>query len=129
MSDVLSDQVRFDNFLIFIKTLLLGSGDNSTNLSVMSSNYISHNGGGILPFYFYFYLGFVGVFFSSVLLSLYLNRFLFVSDKTGGLTKCLLILIVCTSFRWYLYSPLMLLRGAFFFSVIYCLLSFYVKKL
>jgi hypothetical protein len=114
-----SDRI-IDLFFSFLKSLVLGGGTGSdASLPAVSVKYVSHDGGGILPFYFYFYLGIIGIFISSIIVGTYFNTFLKVNGKSSGLTKCLMVLITSTVFRWYLYSPLMLLRGAMFMVIAY----------
>lgn len=96
-----------------------GAFISDSNLSVYTVNYHKHYGGGLLPTYMYFYLGYIGVFLISLWVALYLRRTML--NKTGGLGKSLAIYFVCTAPRWYLYSPSQLFRGTLLFILIFAL--------
>lgn len=117
---LLSDSKIMELFFSFLKSLFIGGASGTdASLPAVSAKYTVHQGGGLLPFYFYFYLGGVGIVISSVIVGLYLNGFLKLGERSNGLAKCVMVLVACTVFRWYLYSPLMLLRGALFMIFAY----------
>lgn len=92
---------------------------NDSNLSVYTVSYHKHYGGGLLPTYMYFYLGYLGVILISLWIVWYLRRIMF--GKTSGLGKSLAIYFVCTVPRWYLYSPSQLFRGTLLFILVFAL--------
>lgn len=110
-------------FIEFLKSIFIGSNPDLL-LTSLSENYVLHYGGGILPFYFYFYLGAIGVFLSGLLVALYLNIVVKLKEDTSGYLKCLSVWVVCTTFRWYLYTPIPLLRGVIFLTIVYYSFSY-----
>lgn len=118
--DVVTDDKVRDLFFSFLKSLVIGGGGGTeASLPVVTKEFFNHDGGGILPFYFYFYLGVIGIVLSGLIVGIFVNGFLKIGEKSSGLAKCLMVLISSTIFRWYLYSPLMLLRGAMFMAIAY----------
>lgn len=88
-----------------------GSFVHNSNLAVYTRSTWVHYGGGILPYFAWFYLGIFGI----LILGLYM-RFLFkIINKSnafsGGLIRCVAIYVCATTIRWYLYSPSQLFRG------------------
>ena len=113
-----TDGEIFNFFIEFLKSIFLGTKDEYL-LTSMSRDMIYQQGGGIIPFFFYFYLGIFGVVLSAYLVSYYLNMGERVSKLNTGFKKCLIIYVFSTTFRWYLYTPLILLRGVFFLFLAY----------
>ena len=112
---------RFDLFLQFIKSCFLGSSVvKNSSLSLYTHSVYAHDYGGVLPFYFFFYLGYFGVtliaFYVNILLNSIQNR---INSSGNRLQKGLIVYIVSTMPRWYLYGPLPLFRGILLFSVLY----------
>jgi len=73
----------------------------------------------LMPFYFYFYLGSFGVLVAASLVAFYLNIIIGLDDLSSGFKKCLVIWVSSTVFRWYLYTPIGLLRGVIFLTIAY----------
>jgi hypothetical protein len=105
-------------FWAFVKSIIVGT-DPDMLLTSISSEYVAHYGGGLAPFYFYFYLGVVGIFFIAGITAFYLNIVNNLKSESSGFLKCLSVWIVSTAFRWYLYTPLPLLRGVLFLTIVY----------
>lgn len=105
-------------FWEFVKSIFIGTNPDML-LTSISSEYVFHYGGGLTPFYFYFYLGIMGVMFAACLVAFYLNIVINLTENSSGYLKCLSIWIVSTTFRWYLYSPIGLLRGVLFLTIAY----------
>lgn len=102
----------------FVKSVFIG-GDPDKHLAAISSVYVDHSMGGVMPFYFFFYLGVLGIIISASLVAFYLNIVRNLSEANSGFIKCLAIWTVSTTFRWYLYTPLPLLRGVIFLAIAY----------
>ncbi|MDR1522232.1 MAG: hypothetical protein LBS28_05220 [Streptococcaceae bacterium] len=102
----------------YIKTLIVGSNNNfSFGLAAFLRNCNHYNHGGtILPFYFNFFLGYVGVIFLALLLNLYINL---MNKFDSSLGKIISIYVLISSFRWYLYSPQPLFRGVCLLCIVY----------
>lgn len=113
-------------FWEFLKSIVVG-GNPDYVLTSITRESLYHQGGGVIPFYFYFYLGIVGVFLSACLVAYYINLGVRASTFKSGFKKCLLVWVVSTGFRWYLYTPLLLLRGVLFLAIAYYGLSYFHK--
>ena len=89
-----------------------------SNLPIITRQYFVHYYGGVLPFYFYFYLGVFGI----VLISFYI-MLLFIAIKKGvtnnGYWKGLAVYVTSTSLRWFIYSPAQITRGIMIYSILY----------
>lgn len=108
---VVDINIRLDSFLEFIKSILIGSNNLISNVTLfISKNYFINGGGGLLPFHFYFWLGWLGVIVISSIVAFLFNRYNYVSGN--NLKKLFYIAIVLRTPAWYLYSPINLFRGA-----------------
>ncbi len=105
-------------FVDFLKSIFIG-GNPDMHLTAVSATYVDHSMGGVMPFFFYFYLGLFGVLISAFIVGGYLNVVNGLTNLASGYVKCLSIWVVCTTFRWYLYTPLPLLRGVLFLTIAY----------
>lgn len=113
-------------FLDFIKSIFVGSGSNPDSvLPQFSLDYVTHYFGGLLPFYLYFYLGSFGILLAALLLAFYLNILISLTISLSNFWKCIMVWIVSTTFRWYLYSPLPLLRGVLLFVIVYYVFAYF----
>ncbi len=116
----------------YVSSLILGGSVPNSNLADHTRPFVAHYGGGVLPLYAFFYLGWIGVFIIGWVLSRWLRTMeKSVGKKGTGLEKCLSIYIVASTFRWYLYSPSNLLRGASIFALCYaaCYVFHIVSKI
>ncbi len=94
-----------------------GSFVGDSNLSEFTHQFFTHYYGGLLPYYFHFYVGYLGVVLIAFYV-VYLQRILLLSQKKG-ITKCLAVYFVCSVSRWYLYSPSSIIRGLMLWSLMY----------
>lgn len=104
----------------FLKAIFLGGyGTPENSVAHLTVKYYAHYYGGVLPFFFYFYMGWSGV----AIIVLYVNAIIRLLAKAfkkpTGLKKCLLVYFVASAFRWYLYSPIQLTRGMLLMAVLY----------
>lgn len=106
----------------YILYLIGGSSVPDVNLSVLSAQFNYHCGGGWLPYYFYFWLGYVGVILCGAALAMAVNITTELKEKKF-FTNYLALYIVATCPRWYLYSPASLTRGILVYAVLYYLLK------
>ena len=118
------DRLMF--FVHFLGSLVAGSlyPYEEANIAVYthSLGYV-HSYGTFLPLLAYFYLGYFGLIVISYLLVRFLNR---QSLANNFLAEVFIVYFCATFFRWYLYSPVMLLRGLFFISIIYLIIRPFV---
>ena len=120
--DLLNNVDISDRLYLFFKWVLSiflgGSNVVDSNLSMYSREYYVHWFGGVLPFYSFFYLGYLGVF----LLIIYI-KFIFkiISNNVRSKTmfKIIAIYLTATTFRWYLYSPSQLFRGLLLLLIVF----------
>lgn len=109
----------------FLKSIIIGSGDNPDSvLPTVTHEYVTHYNGGILPFYLYFYLGAFGILLVAILTSFYINMIISLVAHSSSIKKCITVWIASTTFRWYLYGPLPLLRGVLLLVLCYYLFAY-----
>ena len=109
----------------FVKSIFVGNSSCPDSvLGSVTYDYVSHWYGGILPFYFYFYFGPVGILLASIFVAFYLNLVITVNQMSSEYRKFIVVWVVCTVFRWYLYTPLVLLRGVLIASIVFILFRF-----
>lgn len=121
--------VRLSVFINFIKSIFFGHYSSSKgNLSTITRQYYVHYNGGILPFYFYFYLGWFGVFLIAIYMVGLFNKFSCILDGESGLKKCLCLYLVISTFRWYLYSPIQITRGILIFIICFLFSDLFLHR-
>lgn len=124
--DIIPDSERFYQFLFFIKSIFLGYGDRIDLFpSYITTNYVANYGGSFIPHFFYYYIGTPGIILGALLVSFYLNIIRKFCLYSSPYIKCVIILVVCTVFRWYLYTPMPLLRSVLFINLIILLCNIY----
>jgi hypothetical protein len=121
---------RFQLLLQYILSMFLGGSLVPNNsLPAYSLKSFTHYGGGVFPYYFKFYLGWIGVFLCPLLIYFYtklINELKIGSVK--GLSLCLAVYVASTVFRWYLYTPTIILRGVVLLAVTYYI-AYLISKL
>ena len=109
----LSERIRlFGNFVL---SVILGSSVADSNLVQYVKQYYQHSNGGWLQMFFYFWFGWYGLLVIAGLIVFYLK--VIINQAGKGYRYLLAIYIVSTVPRWYLYTPLHLLRGVLLFSI------------
>ena len=116
--DLLSIWERLWLFIKYLAYIFAGSAVPDVNLALLALEVGWHGGGGWLPVYFYFWLGFPGVIASGALLGWLVNKVSNLNRKRGYLNY-LALYLVATSPRWYLYSPAPLTRGVLMYTLAY----------
>lgn len=119
VQEVTSLLERSNLFLSFVKSIFLGGGVENCILPYYTNQFYLNYGGGILPLYFKFYLGWPGVIFSGILIALIVRVVNKIEEGAKAFQVVFAIFIVTMVFRWYLYTPLILFRGVIFLGVIY----------
>jgi hypothetical protein len=104
----------FSNWVLSI--FLGGSLVPDSNLSSISRQYFLHYFGGLLPFHFYYYLGFLGIFGICGYIAALIKV---ISSRNKSLYSIILIYISASCFRWYLYSPSPIFRGIFLIILVF----------
>jgi hypothetical protein len=111
---------QFKDFLV--SQFVLGTVGES--LDAISLRHYYHAHGGVLPIYLYYYLGWLGVSISGIVVGLYLRFMSLTKHKKSELKNIVAIYITSTVPRWYLYSPNQLIRGVMIMSLMYLAYSF-----
>lgn len=109
-SEVYDLGFRLKSFVAFIIAIILGGNTEITNLSNVTpiSSKINLNlGGGLMPTYFYFWLGWSGVVLSGFFLAKILNKGIHAKNRLAFLS---FVTMIAGTTTWYLYSPLQLFR-------------------
>lgn len=116
--------VRIKSFLQFILSIFIGSGRSIValgNVPTLTSKYFLHYNGGLMPMYFYFWGGWIGVLASGALLAFIINKASESESSFSGLFICLSAAMV---FRWYVYNPILLFRlSLLIFMIVYLMLA------
>lgn len=113
---------RLRLFTIYIASVFVGSGvfSSEANLAALVINEGLYScGGGTLPSYGYFYLGYAGVLLLGILVCIYIGFMLKDPKESTGLKQCICVYIFSTMTDWYLYSPAPLIRGIMLLSILY----------
>jgi len=113
---------RWILFVKFIMTIFAGSSAVGLDSNLVWLGYWEYpyaTGGGILPYYGFFYLGYIGVALLGIVVAKYISMIAGVADETNDLKKCISVYIACTVANWYLYTPLPLFRGVLLLSLVY----------
>lgn len=120
IDDIYSRSEKLDYFKDFIISIFLGNSYNpSAFLANVSKQYLHNSAGGMMPYFFFFYLGHWGIIIPALMLKFYLSKIINLYKKNTGYIKCISVFVVTHTFRWYLYTPLGLLRGVLFLSIVY----------
>lgn len=108
--------IRIKSFLSFLKSIVLGSKDVISNVTLfVSDNYYLNGGGGVLPSHFYFWLGWSGVILISIIVILIFNK---MDECRSDISKLVILSIILRSPSWYLYTPTNLFRSAIFMTIV-----------
>lgn len=97
------------NFLVTMGSYITGMATDQ-KLQELTHKYFAHWWGGFLPFTFYYWFGYIGVVFSSILTWFYLS--IFTKKIKYNLVKIIGVYVAITVPRWYLYEPSNLIRGS-----------------
>lgn len=119
VKEMLSEAEQFNLFIQFILSIIFGGKIKNSSLPIYTRSFYLHYNGGIIPYYFYFYLGWVGVILSALILMLYTNYINNNSSNKSGFNSCLTVYFTTTVFRWYLYTPVIILRGTILLGIVY----------
>ena len=125
-----STSVKMGVFSNFLKSIILGGyGTAENSVAHLTANFYAHYNGGVLPFFFYFFMGWPGVILIALYVSIFVRQLTKIPADTTGLKKCLLIYFVTSAFRWYLYSPIQLTRGVLLMVLAFVLSDLGIKAL
>ena len=115
-----SDRAHY--FMMYLLSILFGGSVPESNLSLVTREYYAHCFGGVLPYYFYYYFGFIGVLIIAAyvfwLMSMIVRR-----GNNSSLWRCIGIYVAATTFRWYIYSPSQITRGALILTILFVILK------
>lgn len=112
---------RLKLFFKFILSMIFGGSlIKDSSLPNYTRQYFEHWYGGVLPFYAYFYIGYLGIIIITIYISTILKKLL-TNIKNKDFNKLALIYISATIPRWYLYSPSNIFRGILLLCLCYYL--------
>lgn len=115
---------RLHLFFRWILSIVGGGAVADSNLAEYIRIYFFHYGGGVLPFFAYFYLGVAGIMFLVLYLRILFKRIAAITSKSSSYWRCVAVYLASTTFRWYLYSPSQLFRGVLLLSLVYLFLNY-----
>lgn len=117
-SKLYESDFRMQSFFSFLRRIFNGGNWNGAEKALVtriSNQYFTNVGGGILPTHFYFWLGLVGAVCAFIFLTFIIRKIYYQKNQYFYL---MMLFIVATSPRWYLYTPLNFFRGPIFFNLI-----------
>ena len=126
VAHMLSSSERFFWFLQFLLSMIELNTQNIDISVFISNQYYLNYGGGLITSWFYFWLGYLGVIGISLFVVYVITLTL---DRINLFSTMIILLIVSTSPRWYLYSPNHLIRGIFLMILFYGIVSVYFKHI
>lgn len=117
--DIDSIMNKIGLFLKFILSIFLGSSSvKNSFLAEYTRKYYYHWYGGIYPYVFYFYLGWIGTIVSSFFAGKIINTIYSIDCEFKSYYKLLKIYMIAILPRWYMYSPQILFRGILLFTIV-----------
>ncbi len=122
-ADMSSLSERLTLFLRYLLYIVAGGAVKDVNLARLALEAGVHGGGGWLPGYFYFWLGYPGVILSAAALGWFVNRISRLS-KENKFQNYLSLYVLATVPRWYLYSPSALTRGLLLYILVFAAAQF-----
>lgn len=129
MEEQVSMWDRIHVFCGFLKSIIVGGYDSvESNVARVTAQFYQHYDGGVLPFYFHYYFGWIGVPMIAGYLALIMKMMTKLTRKTQGLGKCICVYLVASTFRWYIYSPIQITRGILLLTVCYCITEKIIKS-
>lgn len=114
---------RFRSLIGFAISTITGERNGLTkygNVTQLAVQVSFSYGGGILPSHFYFWLGWIGVLISPVIISFIINE---LNNSKSDYKKLSLVSIAATASTWYIYSPLQFFRNFILFIPLLYFLS------
>lgn len=108
--------------LRFLMSVALGSSKvPDGNLIMVMDKYYYHNNGGVTIGFFYVWFSYLGSFIFAVITNKFMKFISLASGKVTDGKLCVIMYVVASVPRWYLYGPWSMFRG-----VLICLLIFYL---
>lgn len=103
----------------FLLSMIVGTSSGLWAPTDYVTSIFPNQGGGYLPFFFYFYLGYVGAVISGIVTALVLRLLVNPVEEGKPLRFVVRIWISCTVFRWFSYNPVALVRGVAIIVIVY----------
>ncbi|WP_052124213.1 hypothetical protein [Ureibacillus manganicus] len=126
-TDVANISQRINSFLEFFKSIFFLSDSIESDVTTFVATEFFYNmGGGLLPTHFYFWFGWLGVILISFIVVMLLNKLKF---NGSDYQKILILSVVFTVPRWYLYSPNQLIKGAIFIITLIWFLFWIIRQI
>lgn len=129
ISNIVPVTSRIKNFLEYMTIYTLGgTGTNYLQLYDLSRQYYIHYYGGYIMSYFYYWLGWIGVFGISIFIGKILKNINEMKMNMSEFGKIYIIYFLSSLPRWYLYYPTALIRGSLILYIIYIALKLITQK-
>lgn len=113
------------SLLQFIISIFIGSSKNMGNVTYYSKQHFFNIGGGFLPSHFYFWLSWSGVIIAAIIMVLIFNA---VGKGKSDFWRLATVCLIYSLPRWYLYTPLSLIRPILLLCILY-LIYFIVNQI
>lgn len=107
---------RLASLFTFLGSIIIGANKGTGDVTFVSNMYFNNHGGGVIPSFFYFWFGWTGVIIITLIIVYMLNR---IGTGDSDYWKVISITLVYSVPRWYLYSPLSLIRPLILISILY----------
>ncbi|GAA0486522.1 hypothetical protein GCM10008986_09910 [Salinibacillus aidingensis] len=112
---------KINSFFMFLSHIFLGASNDMGDVThYVKEHYFYNHGGGLIPSHFYFWLGWLGVILISVIVVIILNK---LGSRNNHYLKIVTVTIIFSVPRWYLYTPLSLVRPVLIVSVLFIIFN------
>ncbi len=106
----------------FLSFILGGSKVPDSAISIVAQSWFPGMGGGILPFYGFFYFGWPGCALCSVIVAFWIRMINSISESISSFKMLVTYSVAFAVFRWYIYSPSPFTSGLLIATVV-CFLT------
>lgn len=127
--DLTIEGADLSDFFGYLYSLIGGDSAGYIGLQYEMAPYYWNMGGGYLPFFFYYYLGYPGVIISSIIIGCVLRYFTLLSEDQDAtdVARFAYIWICATCYRWLSYSASPLIRGLLIVLIAFLIISILAK--
>lgn len=91
---------RLDLFMRWVLSMFLGNRVPDSQLSSYTHQFFAHYWGGILPYYMYFYLSYLGLLLMACYCGFIFRKVKDATDSDNGLARCFAVYVTISVVRW-----------------------------